>query len=73
MSGYTLVLERGEHNWSAYFPEVPGCVATGATREDTIVTATEALAFHLEGLRQAGEPIPEGHGDAVEVTLDRAS
>ncbi|HSS10019.1 MAG TPA: type II toxin-antitoxin system HicB family antitoxin [Acidimicrobiales bacterium] len=65
---YTLVLEPGEHNWSAFFPEVPGCVATGATREETIATATEALAFHLEGLRQAGEPLPEPHADAVEVS-----
>ncbi len=64
---YTLVLEPGEHNWSAFFPEVPGCVATGATREETIEQATEALAFHLEGLRLAGEPVPEPHSEAVEV------
>ena len=38
---YTLVLEPGEHNWSAFFPEVPGCVATGATREETIQQAAE--------------------------------
>lgn len=67
MRGYTLVLEPGEGNWSAYFPEVPGCVATGATREETIERAKEALAFHLEGLRQAGEPVPEPHTDAIEV------
>lgn len=67
MSTYTLVLEAGEHNWSAYLPEVPGCVATGANREDTIANATEALAFHLGGLRDAGEPVPEPHGEAIEV------
>ncbi len=58
---YTLVLESGDHNWSAYFPEVPGCVATGATRDETIAVATEALEFHLEGLRDAGETVPEPH------------
>ncbi len=67
MSAYTLVLEASEHNWSAYFPEVPGCVATGSTREETIANATEALAFHLEGLRQAGQTVPEPHTDAIEV------
>jgi predicted RNase H-like HicB family nuclease len=67
MSAFTLVLEAGEHNWSAYFPEVPGCVATGPTREATIEAAKEALAFHLEGLRAAGEPVPQPHTEAVEV------
>jgi predicted RNase H-like HicB family nuclease len=67
LSAYTLVLEAGEHNWSAYFPEVPGCVATGANRDETIANATEALAFHLEGLREAGEPVPEPHSEAIEI------
>lgn len=51
MSIVILVLESGDRNWSAYFPDVPGCVATGATRAETIERAREALAFHVEGLR----------------------
>jgi predicted RNase H-like HicB family nuclease len=61
---YILVLERGEHNWSAYFPEVPGCVATGATRDETVRLATEALSFHLEG-----ETLPELHCEVATVTI----
>ena len=60
-------MEPGEHDWSAFFPEVPGCVATGATREESVERATKALAFHLEGLRLAGESVPEPHSEAVEV------
>ena len=64
---YLLVLEKGARNWSAYFPDVPGCVATGRTREQTIQRAREALKLHLAGLREDGLELPEPMTTAVEV------
>jgi predicted RNase H-like HicB family nuclease len=59
MMRYAVVIERAAGNYSAYSPDVPGCVATGATREEARQEFREALAFHLEGLRESGEPLPE--------------
>jgi predicted RNase H-like HicB family nuclease len=59
MRRYAVVIERAPGNYSAYVPDLPGCVATGATIEETEREIREAIAFHLEGLRDAGEPIPE--------------
>jgi predicted RNase H-like HicB family nuclease len=57
---YLIVIEGTEGaNYSAYVPDLPGCVATGATREEVEREMHDAIAFHLEGLRDAGEPIPE--------------
>ena len=70
---YLVIIEEGAHNCSAYSPDVPGRIATGRTREVTLQNMREAFAFHLEGLRDAGEPIPEGQfpsavaADLVEV------
>ena len=56
---YTVIIEMAENNYSAYVPDLPGCVATGKTREETAQNMREAIAFHLEGLREDGIPIPE--------------
>ena len=56
---YVVVVERAEHNWSAYAPDVWGCAATGATREEVERNIREALVFHFEGTVEAGEPLPE--------------
>jgi predicted RNase H-like HicB family nuclease len=56
---YLVVIERGARNFSAYVPDLPGCVATGGTREETVERMREAIALHLEGLRADGEQIPE--------------
>jgi predicted RNase H-like HicB family nuclease len=55
---YAIVIEQANGNYSAYAPDMPGCVATGATLEEVQQTMQEALAFHLEGLREEGLPIP---------------
>jgi predicted RNase H-like HicB family nuclease len=55
---YLIVIEAGERNYGAYAPDVPGCVATGATVEECEREMREALAFHFEGLREDGDPIP---------------
>jgi predicted RNase H-like HicB family nuclease len=56
---YLVVIERGERNFSAYVPDLPGCVVTGRTREQTVERMREAIALHIEGLRADGDPIPE--------------
>lgn len=58
MTHYTVILEKGPRNWSAYVPDVPGCVAAAKTRDETERLIAEALAFHLEALREDGQPIP---------------
>mgnify|MGYP001806684657 CR=1 FL=1 len=55
---YAIVIERAENNYSAYVPDLPGCVATGGTLEETEREIREAIAFHLEGLKEDGLPLP---------------
>ena len=56
---YAVVLEKAENNYSAYVPDLPGCVATGSTVEETEYEIREAISFHIEGLREDGLPIPQ--------------
>ena len=58
MSRYLIVIENAGSNFSAYSPDLPGCVTTGKTREETRKNMEEAIEFHLEGLREEGLPIP---------------
>lgn len=55
---YAVVIEQAGNNYSAYIPDLPGCVATGATLEEVELQIREALEFHIEGMRQDGLPIP---------------
>ena len=55
---YGIVIEKGEHNCSAYVPDLPGCIATGATIEETKGRIREAIQLHLKGMREDGDPIP---------------
>ncbi len=55
---YPVIVEQGEHNFSAYAPDLPGCVATGATVDETRRNIEEAIAFHLDGMREDALPIP---------------
>jgi predicted RNase H-like HicB family nuclease len=56
---YAIVIERAENNYSAYVPDLPGCVATGATVEETETQIREAIEFHIAGLREDGVPVPQ--------------
>jgi predicted RNase H-like HicB family nuclease len=56
---YAVVIEKAENNYSAYVPDLPGCVATGTTVEEVERDIKEAIRFHLEGLREDGLPIPQ--------------
>jgi predicted RNase H-like HicB family nuclease len=56
---YAIVIEQGPTSYGAYVPDLPGCVAVAETVEEVRELIREAIEFHLEGLRDAGEPIPE--------------
>ena len=66
---YAIVIERGENSFGAYVPDLPGCVAVGESEEEARTLIREALAFHLDGLREDGEPIPlpSAHVEYVEI------
>ena len=68
---YLIIIERGEHNLSAYVPDPPGCVATGHTRDEVLSRMREAIELHLQGMREDGEPVPEPNSDPawVDVSL----
>ena len=59
MKKYAVIIERAESNYSAYVPDLPGCIATGPTPQEAEREIGEAIEFHLEGMRLAGERIPE--------------
>jgi predicted RNase H-like HicB family nuclease len=59
MHRFLIVIERANENFSAYSPDLPGCVATGDTREEAEANMYDALRLHLRGLREDGEAIPE--------------
>jgi len=56
---YAVIYERTATGYSAHLPDLPGCVATGATLEETQQLIREAVEMHLEGMREDGDPIPE--------------
>ncbi len=55
---YAVVIEQADSNYSAYVPDLPGCVATGATIKDAENEIREAIRFHIEGMKEDGLPIP---------------
>ncbi len=59
MKKYLIVIETTQTRFSAYSPDLPGCVSTGGTREGIERNMREAIAFHLDGLREEGQPAPE--------------
>lgn len=71
MHRYLVVVEQAGTNYSAYSPDVPGCIATGPTPEDVRARMQEAIEFHLQGLIEDGLPLPEPSSSAamIEVRL----
>ncbi len=66
---YTIVIEKSPANYAAYAPDLPGCVATGATREEAVEEMRRAIEFHIESLREHGDPVPEPHCTATVVDV----
>lgn len=72
MKKYAVVFEKAADNWAAYVPDLPGCVTTGPTLEETRRLIAEAIEFHIEGLRIDGEPVPEPTTIAESVQVKAA-
>ncbi len=66
---YTIIIEKAKNNYSAYVPDLPGCIATGKTIDETKRIMEEAIALHLQGMREDGEPIPEPTTTALVVEV----
>jgi len=66
---YAVVIEKAEGNYSAYVPDLPGCIATGATVDEVEREIREAIAFHIEGLREDGLAVPEPTSQVEYVEL----
>ena len=64
---YTVVIEKTPNNYAAYVPDLPGCVATANSREELLEEIREAIEFHIEGMREDGEPVPEPQTTAAVV------
>ena len=59
MKKYLVIFEKARENYSAYSPDIPGCIATGKTRKEAGENIREAISFHIEGLVKDGMPVPE--------------
>ena len=59
MKKYAVVFEKAAHNCAAFVPDLPGCVTTGRSIEETRRLISEAVEFHIEGMRLRGEQVPE--------------
>ena len=59
MYRFLIVIEKANNNYSAYCPDLPGCIATGRTREETAQNMHEAVEMHIQGLREDNLPIPK--------------
>ena len=66
---YTIVIEKAPQNYAAYAPDLPGCVATGPTRDDAVREMQRAIVLHLDSLREHGEPVPQPQCTAAVVEV----
>ena len=66
---YLIVIEKTSTGYSAYSPDLNGCVATGRSREEVERTMRDAIEFHLDGLRQDGQPLPSPHSYSAYVDV----
>ena len=64
MTKYLVIIEKSETGYSAYVPDLPGCIATGDTKENTEKNIYEAIQFHLEGMEAEGDDIPKPVSEA---------
>jgi len=72
MRRFLVVIEKARRNYSAYSPDLPGCVATGRTREEVKANMHQAIQLHIEALRQDGLPIPRPKASASFVPVKPA-
>ena len=66
---YLVVVEKSDSGFGAYVPDLPGCVAAADNRDEVVRLIREAMEFHVEGLKEAGDPVPEpsSRGELIEI------
>jgi predicted RNase H-like HicB family nuclease len=69
MNRYLVIIEESATGFSAFLPDLPGCIATGATRDEVENAMKEGVEFHLDGLRESGEPVPPPRSTAAYVDV----
>lgn len=69
---YVVVIEKAESNYSAYVPDLPGCISVGDTLDEVHQMIREAIEFHIEGMLRDGDPVPEPSSQCHEVEIDMA-
>lgn len=72
MTRYLVIIEKGETSWGAHVPDLPGCIAAAETRQEVTALIKDAMDFHLEGLRERGEPIPPASSEGELIETDAA-
>jgi predicted RNase H-like HicB family nuclease len=70
---YVVVIEQSENGFGAYVPDLPGCVALGETREETLELIREAIELHVQSLRKSGERVPPATSTAERVAIHTAA
>lgn len=66
---YVVILEEGPESWGAYVPDLPGCVAAGESKAEVLKLIREAIEFHLEGLKEDGDSIPQPHSSIETIQI----
>ena len=69
---YLVIVEKSENGFGAYVPDLPGCIAAAESREEVMSLIREAIEFHIEGLRNSGEPIPSPRSQSALVDVHAA-
>ena len=69
---YMVIIEKGRTGYGAYVPDLPGCIAAGESEEEVRALIEEAISFHIEGLIEAGEVVPEPSSNSIFVEVQAA-
>ena len=69
---YLVIVEKGPSSYGAHVPDLPGCVAVGETKDEVLALIRETIEFHLEGMKQDGEPIPPPSSTSELVEVEAA-
>ena len=69
---YLVVVEKGPKSFGAYVPDLPGCIAAGESREEALTLIREAIEFHLEGLKEDGQSVPDPSSSSEVVEVEAA-
>jgi predicted RNase H-like HicB family nuclease len=69
VSEYLVVIEKAETNYPAFSPDLPGCVATGTTREEALERMRQATSLHIQGLKEDGLPVPESSSSSEYLAI----